>query len=235
MSWADPTWAPLVTRRKWFSACTMSFERLRSSLTQRRKGATSSKVTRRISAVLGVVYMTYCQLKIIHLHLYFKGSLDKERKENKQQADESAKQIKLLQGTFLYLWIGKRSRTVLVVIADLNVDLVLDRPAAAAPRWAGPSQRAGRHLSQFTRWPPRCTRWGEVTETCSGGGHCREGPWCHFSPIQPGDRLKGAGQVSSDGQQVRARGGQPAAGLGAAEQAVAENSRNTRYYIYLFL
>lgn len=33
------------------------------------------------------------------MQLYFIGILEEERKENKQQAAESAKQIKLLQGT----------------------------------------------------------------------------------------------------------------------------------------
>lgn len=47
----------------------------------------------------------------MHLHLYSQGVLEKERKEKKQQADESAKQIKHLQGTFLYLWIRKFSLT----------------------------------------------------------------------------------------------------------------------------
>lgn len=39
-------------------------------------------------------------------HFNFIGILEEERKENKQQADESAKQIKLLQGTSVCLWIG---------------------------------------------------------------------------------------------------------------------------------
>lgn len=37
--------------------------------------------------------------------IYFSGILEEERKEKKHQADESAKQIKLLQGTSVYVCI----------------------------------------------------------------------------------------------------------------------------------
>lgn len=37
------------------------------------------------------------------------GILEKERKENRQQADESAKQIKLLQGTSVFMWMWTRT------------------------------------------------------------------------------------------------------------------------------
>lgn len=43
------------------------------------------------------VYCAHTCMKLMQLH--FVGILEEERKENKQQADESAKQIKLLQGT----------------------------------------------------------------------------------------------------------------------------------------
>lgn len=39
--------------------------------------------------------------------VYFVGILEEERKENKQQADKSAKQIKLLQGTSVMFVDGK--------------------------------------------------------------------------------------------------------------------------------
>lgn len=41
------------------------------------------------------------------MYFNFPGLLEEERKENKQQADESAKQIKLLQGTSMCLWGGQ--------------------------------------------------------------------------------------------------------------------------------
>lgn len=50
--------------------------------------------------VLNIVF-THAHKYIKYMSLYFAGILEEERKETKQQADESAKQIKLLQGIFL--------------------------------------------------------------------------------------------------------------------------------------
>lgn len=53
--------------------------------------------------------------------MYFAGILEEERKENKQQADESAKQIKLLQGIFLPClqpsprWFGEQGGWILLL------------------------------------------------------------------------------------------------------------------------
>lgn len=48
------------------------------------------------------------------MQLYLVGILKEEREENKQQADESAKQIKLLEGTSVCFWTTKFFLSVLV-------------------------------------------------------------------------------------------------------------------------
>lgn len=70
---------------------------------------------------------------------YFVGILEEERKENKQQADESAKQIKLLKGISVlcgvtcFPFVGWRGLCFLPSKVAEMYHSSKHRPAAAAP------------------------------------------------------------------------------------------------------